>query len=199
MVNGASLIRFWVGPGFASSYTLMLVLLGGYVLMLGQQPSVDLLLAQGRHQLRGWWNLGEGAANLILSVYWGRKYGLVGIALGTAAPMIFVQICIQPWYALRTIHLPALRYLREAVLRPLLVVVLVLGLCAALRTWQHPYSVGWLLLSGAWQAALFIVLGWWIALTADERAHFQEKLSATLRRESRLESGVDSQRDTHIE
>ena len=183
VVNGTALIRFWVGPGFASSYMLMLVLLSGYVLMLGQQPSVDLLLAQGRHQLRGWWNLGEGAANLLLSVYWGRKYGLVGIALGTAAPMIFVQICIQPWYALRTIHLPALRYLREAFLRPLLVVALVLGLCAALHTWQHPYSATWLLFSGAWQTALFIVLGWWIALTSDERAHFLEKAKNALNHE----------------
>ena len=159
---------------------LMLVLLSGYVLMLGQQPSVDLLLAQGRHQLRGWWNLGEGAANLLLSVYWGRKYGLVGIALGTAAPMIFVQICIQPWYALRTIHLPAMRYLREAFLRPLLVVALVLGLCATLHTWQHPYSAAWLLFSGAWQTVLFIALGWWIVLNSDERAHFLEKAKNAL-------------------
>ncbi len=195
MVNGAALIRFWVGPGFAQSYMLMLVLLSGYVLMLGQQPSVDLLLAQGRHQLRGWWNLGEGAANLLLSVYWGRKYGLIGIALGTAAPMIFVQLFIQPWYALRTIQLPALRYLREAFLRPLLVVALVLSVCAALRTWQHPYSAGWLLFSGLWQAALFIVLGWWLALTADERAHFMEKIEATLGSESR---GA-AQHETHLE
>ncbi len=106
MVNGAALIRLWVGPGFASSYPLMLVLLSGYFLMLAQQPSVDLFLAQGRHRLRGWWNLGEGFANLALSVYWGMRYGLVGIALGTAVPMIFVQLFVQPWYAMRTIELP---------------------------------------------------------------------------------------------
>ena len=94
----------------------MLVMLSGYFPMLAQQPSVDLFLAQGRHRLRGWWNLAEGAANLALSIYWGLRYGLVGIALGTAVPMIFVQVFIQPWYALRIIALPKVRYIREALL-----------------------------------------------------------------------------------
>lgn len=182
LVNGAWLIRFWVGPGYSSSYPLMLVLLAGYFLMLGQQPSVDLLLAQGRHQLRGWWNLGEGAANLALSVYWGMHYGLIGIALGTAAPMIFVQVFIQPWYALRTIAMPSGRYLREAFLRPVLVLSAVLAACVALRTWQHPYSAQWLLFSASWQAALFLILAWRFALTADERDHFLQRVGSLLRR-----------------
>jgi O-antigen/teichoic acid export membrane protein len=175
LVNGSWLIRFWVGPGYASSYPLMLVMLSGYFLMLAQQPSVDLFLAQGRHRLRGWWNLGEGAANLGLSIYWGRRYGLVGIALGTAAPMIFVQLFIQPWYALRTIALPAARYFREALLRPALVAAIVLGVCAALRTWQHSYSAGLLLLSVGWQAVLYLGLAWRLALTAGEREQFASR------------------------
>jgi len=64
-----------------------------------------------------------------------------------------------------------------------LVTALVLGLCAVLRTWQHPYSAGWLLFSGAWQTVLFIALGWGIALTSDERMHFLEKIKNTLRHE----------------
>ncbi len=181
VVNGAALIRFWVGPGYASSYPLMLVMLSGYFLMLGQQPSVDLFLAQGRHRLRGWWNLGEGVANLGLSVYWGMRYGLVGIAMGTAAPMIFVQLFIQPWYALRTIGLRPSRYLREALLGPALVAVIVLGVCGALRPWQHGYSVVWLLLSAGWQAILYAALAWRIALTASEREQFASRIRRALR------------------
>jgi O-antigen/teichoic acid export membrane protein len=176
LVDGAALIRLWVGPAYASSYPLMLVLLAGYFLMLAQQPSVDLLLAQGRHRLRGWWNLGEGAANLGLSIYLGRRYGLIGIAVGTAAPMIFVQLFIQPWYAMRTIALPPGRYLREALLRPGLVAAIVLAMCAALRPWQHAYSIPWLLWAVAWQATLYLVLAWRFALTANEREHFATSL-----------------------
>ncbi len=181
LVNGASLIRLWVGPGYGSSYPLMLVMLSGYFLMLAQQPSVDLFLAQGRHRLRGWWNLAEGAANLALSIYWGLRYGLVGIALGTAVPMIFVQVFIQPWYALRIIALPAVRYIREALLRPALVAAIVLGVCAALRPWQHGYSVGWLLLSVGWQATLYLGLAWRFALTTEERQQFVYRARGVLR------------------
>ncbi len=169
VINGAGLIRLWVGPGFATSYPLMLVLLAGYCLMLAQQPSVDLLLAQGRHHLRGWWNLGEGAANLALSIYWGRRYGLVGVALGTAAPMIFVQLFVQPWYAMRTINLSGARYLREAFLRPATTAFIVLTVCGMVRPWQHSYSAWSLLLSIGWQIALFFTLAWIIALTTTER------------------------------
>jgi O-antigen/teichoic acid export membrane protein len=181
LVNGAALIRFWVGPGYASSYPLMLVLLAGYFLMLAQQPSVDLFLAQGRHQLRGWWNLGEGAANLVLSIYLGRRYGLIGIALGTAAPMIFVQVFIQPWYALRTIALSPGRYLREALLGPALVAGIVLSVCGVLRPWQHADSLGWVLLSAGWQAMLFVALAWRIGLTAGERGQFASRVRNLLR------------------
>ncbi len=97
------------------------------------------------------------------------RYGLVGIALGTAVPMILVQLFIQPWYALRTIALPAARYFREALLRPALVAAIVLGVCGALRPWQHGYSAGWLLLSVGWQATLYLGLTWRLALTAGER------------------------------
>jgi O-antigen/teichoic acid export membrane protein len=181
LLNGFALIRLWVGPGFASSYALMLVLLSGYCLMLAQQPSVDLFLAQGRHRLRGWWNLGEGAANLALSVYWGRRYGLVGIALGTAVPMIFVQVFIQPWYALRLISVQPARYLREAFLGPTLAAAVVLGICGLLRPWQHAYSAGWLMFSIAWQSALYLALAWKLALTADERAQFTARVLGVLR------------------
>jgi O-antigen/teichoic acid export membrane protein len=169
LLNGVSLIRLWMGPGFASSYSLMLVLLAGYCLMLGQQPSVDLFLVQARHRLRGWWNLGEGAANLGLSIYWGRHYGLLGIALGTAVPMIFVQVFIQPWYALRTVAMPPARYLHEAFLGPGLVAAVVLGICAVLRPWQHDYSIEWLILSVSWQSTLFLALAWRLGLTSEER------------------------------
>jgi len=149
--------------------------------MLAQQPSVDLLLAQGRHRLRGWWNLGEGAANLALSIYLGRRYGLIGIALGTAAPMIFVQVFIQPWYVLRTISLSPVRYLREALLGPALVSAIVLGVCGALRPWQHDYSVGWLLLSIGWQAILYLAIAWKFGLTPEEREQFRTGANYLLR------------------
>jgi len=181
LLNGESLIRLWVGPGFSSSVALMLVLLAGYILMIAQQPSVDLLLAQGKHQLRGWWNLAEGAANLVLSIYWARRYGLFGVALGTAVPMIFVQLFLQPWYAMRTISLPMMHYLRDALLRPALCASIVLGVCGAFRTWQHAYSVSWLFLSIAWQAALFVALAWAFALTASERGSLVRRLRPNVR------------------
>jgi hypothetical protein len=94
---------------------------------------------------------------------------LLGIALGTAVPMIFVQVFIQPWYALRTVAMPPARYLHEAFLGPGLVAAVVLGICAVLRPWQHDYSIEWLILSVSWQSTLFLALAWRLGLTSEER------------------------------
>ena len=95
--------------------------------------------------------------------------------------MIFVQVFIQPWYALRTIALPAVRYLREALMRPALVAAMVLGVCIALRPWQHAYSARWLLFSVGWQAVLYLGLAWRLALTEGEREQFASRLRNLLR------------------
>ena len=114
-----------------------MVLLAGYCLMLGQQPSVDMLLAKGRHQLRGWWTLAEGLANLGLSIYWGRRYGLIGIALRNGGSDDRHAVFVQPWYTLHVAAIPPRRYFKEGIVRPLLVAIIFIAVCALAQPWRH--------------------------------------------------------------
>ena len=136
-INGESLIRFWVGTAYSNSYVLLAVLVAGYCLGLGQQPSVDLLIAKGSHRLRGVWTLAEGFANLGLSIYWGHRYGLIGIALGTSVPMIAIQLFVQPWYTLHVAAISPRRYFKEGIGRPMLVAVIFIAVCALAQPWRH--------------------------------------------------------------
>jgi len=175
LVNGQAIIRVWVGPAYLGSYRLLVILLAGQCLMLAQQPSVDLLIAKGKHRFRGWWTLAEGLANLFLSIYWARKYGLVGIAWGTTVPMLVVQLLVQPWYTLHTAALNVMRYLRHALARPVLISVLYLGVCWLAKPWLHTANVWQLLLTVGWQSLLFGALTWVLGLTAYERRRLIEK------------------------
>ena len=129
MLDGKALISVWVGPNYVFVYVPLMVLVLGHAISVAQSPSVNILLARGQHRPMGWWTLGEGVLNLALSVYWAGKYGIVGVALGTAVPQIFVKLTLQPWFALRAAELSAREYILGALVRPLAVcgIFLVLG------------------------------------------------------------------------
>ena len=169
LVNGRHIITLWVGHGYPESYLLLVVLIVGYSITLAQHPSVDLLMAKHSHQPRGWWTLAEGVANLILSVILARRYGLIGIALGTTIPMLVVQIFVQPWYTLRASGISPRRYLREAMLGPFIAAAIFLAVCWLLRSTQTVVSFPRLFLSVAWQSVVFGALAYVFAMKAEER------------------------------
>jgi O-antigen/teichoic acid export membrane protein len=176
LVNGGPLIRFWVGNAYSTSYGLLVVLLAGYCLMLGQQPSVDLLLTKGSHRLRGWWTLAEGLANLGLSIYWGRSYGLIGIALGTAVPMIAIQVLVQPWYTLHIAAIPPRRYFKEGIGPPLLVAIIFIAVCALAQPWRHSPDLAHFAFALAWQCTLLALLTATIGLSRGKWTRIFERV-----------------------
>jgi len=126
-------------------------------------------VALGCHRALGGWTLGEGVANLVLSIYWGHLYGLVGVALGTTVPLVVVKLTLQPWYTLSKLGISPREYLQNSLVRPVFVCLLFLG------------SARWIMNSGpttgllelgftvTWQALLFCFLTWMVGLNPVER------------------------------
>jgi O-antigen/teichoic acid export membrane protein len=120
IVDGKTLIEIWMGPNFQSSYYILVVLTIAYIAMFGQVPSQLLIFARASyHKALGWLTLVEGAANLVLSIIWARKYGLIGVAMGTAIPLIISKLLIQPRYAMKDLKLNAWSYFSRGLARPL--------------------------------------------------------------------------------
>lgn len=169
VLNGDEFIYLWLGDGFQQSAALSVILLAGFVVNLVQAPSSALLVARGRHRPLALWTLGEGIANVILSIYWAQRYGLVGVAFGTMVPMVAVKLFVQPWYVLRVMRLSAGRYVRDALARPLLVNLVFLGFSAGAGAFARHRGFAELAVSGAWQTVLFLVLAYAVGLTSSSR------------------------------
>ncbi len=170
VINGKGLLRLWLGEQYVGVFPLLMVLTVGYVAALAQWPSRNLVYAKGRHRPLGWWTLGEGAANLVLSIYWARKYGLMGVALGTMVPMLATAIFIQPWYVLRLVGISLQEYMREALLRPLAATglfILIYQVLVGGAAVQVSFSR--FLLGVFCQCGLLALLGYAIGLTPLER------------------------------
>ena len=172
---GRLLIRLWVGSQYESAYIPLMILLLGYVVSLAQSPSINLMLACGRNRPLGWWTLTEGVVNLALSIYWAPRYGLVGIALGTAVPQILVKLTLQPWYALRVSRTSLREYLTGAVGGPVIASAVFLLLAFPAGRLVNTGGVLSLLITGSLAVLLYALIAYFVALSASERQFFWER------------------------
>lgn len=181
ILYGRSLLLLWVGPRYVSSYPILVLLTVGAVASTSQMGTLQILIAKGRHPAYGIWTLGEGVANLVLSVIWARQYGLVGVALGTAVPLLAVKLTLQPYYVTRVLNLPIREYLGKGLARPLFVGVLFFALSALTTGFQAHGSLTYLLVTMCWQGMVLLVLAYIIGLDGSERKLLQRHVPVLAR------------------
>jgi O-antigen/teichoic acid export membrane protein len=176
--NGRLLLQLWLGKQLVSAYPILVVLTLAYISDLGQGPSINLLFSRGRHQWLAYWTVLEGIANLLLSIYLAGKYGSLGVALGTAIPMLVTKLIVQPWYVLRVSDTLLEEYL-PTVARPIMAGMV----CAALYTLVPPLpaTVGTLLLSISSQALVFSLITYTLVLNREERRSVAARFMSYMR------------------
>jgi O-antigen/teichoic acid export membrane protein len=173
-LHGKDVIRLWVGD-MPAAYPVLSVLLIGYVADLAQHPTLLVMLSRSRQRELAALTLIEGAMNLALSIYWARHWGLLGVALGTAAPMVVFRMFVQPWRALRALELGAGRYFREALLRPAILGAVFGLLCWLLRQPLARPSLPALTFAVGWQLLAFAVLAYFLVLPPEDRELVKNK------------------------
>jgi|CXWL01.1.fsa_nt_gi O-antigen/teichoic acid export membrane protein len=125
---GRSFMLRWLGPGFDSSYIVAAILCVGFLFELPQTPGVQLLYGLSRHQYYAVLYVCEGVVNLILSLIFLKRYGMYGVALGTAVEMVVFKLLVQPAYICRVIGLPLKEYLGDMIVGTLVKSAVPLGI-----------------------------------------------------------------------
>lgn len=148
---GGRFILFWVGSGFSGAIPVFMLLTGAYVASMAQNPIFGYLLAVNRHQTIAIVTLCEAGVNLLLSILLAPRYGIVGVALGTAIPMLAVKLIIQPLYFAKIAGVAVSRYLRS-MLGPFLS----FGVCLLVAYWG--FGTDFFLNLGEKSMFLFVVL-----------------------------------------
>ncbi len=106
IILGKPLIDVWVGPRYEQAYPILLILLIPFIFDIMQMPGTAVLYGVSKHRYYAALNVAQGVANLLLSIYLVRRYGLYGVALGTAIPMFIVKVFIQPLLICRVVKMP---------------------------------------------------------------------------------------------
>jgi O-antigen/teichoic acid export membrane protein len=163
-ILGKSVIDVWVGARYESSYVILMVLLVPTVLADIQASSRQVLLGIGRHKVMALVHVGEGVANLILSVILIRYLGVIGVALGTAIPLALTSLFFLPFYSCRILQVPLKEFLREAYLLPCLLCAPLVAALLFTRSLMSAHNLSQLLVQATVGGLVYgiAVVGWFL-------------------------------------
>jgi O-antigen/teichoic acid export membrane protein len=166
------LITRWMGAGFADSVPSFIVLAMVGVVMVGHGSQSSVLLALGKHRLVATvWTI-EAAANFVLSLLLVRRFGAVGVALGTAIPIAIGHVGVLTPAACRLVKVPLSRYVMDT-LRPAVIGgVPTALLCVAMQSIRPPATTRGVLLELSGAGLFYLVVVCAFGLTAETRRRY---------------------------
>lgn len=154
---GERFINLWLGDGFEDAIPILFILVSCYVITIAQIPGLTLLMALNKHKAFAAITFVEGIANVVLSVLLAPAYGIVGVALGTAIPMLVVKILIQPFLVSKLAEVSLLDYLKPMLI-PILLGMVLFAAPFAFNVSRFAEHFGWteLVLASASFAVVFV-------------------------------------------
>ena len=89
---GGFLLRFWMGEPFVSSLVVVQVLVVGFIVTAHNHAGYSALIGMRRVGPTVWrYFVPQAILNLALSIFFVRRLGIVGVALGTTLPAIALE------------------------------------------------------------------------------------------------------------
>lgn len=172
LIYGRAFIVRWMGIEYIDSYYVLVVLTIGLIFNTIQITSVTLLYGISKHKFYSIVMVIEGVANILLSILLIRKYGIVGVALGTTVPMLITSLFIIPAYTNRVIDLKLTKYLKVVLGGIFFGGIVHLGCWLLIRDYLISSYPRIVILSLA-TSAVFIILNGFVLLSRTERRHFK--------------------------
>ena len=150
------LVGRWMGAGFEGSVAPLYVLAITGIVLVGQGPLGNVLLGTGHHRLVAFVSIGEAVANLVLSVILVRRFGILGVAIGTAVPVVFANVAILLPAACRQIGVSVASFGRLVATGPLIGSVPAIAAAMALRAVAPPVSLWAIFFEGALVGSIYL-------------------------------------------
>jgi O-antigen/teichoic acid export membrane protein len=141
LILGKSVIEVWVGKRYvATSYSVLVILIIPATLMWAQAASGRVLFGISKHRTWAFVTLGEGIANLVLSIILVRFYGIVGDAWGTAIPLTCSMLFFMPQHLCKKLGLHLRTFVRESYTLPFLLSLPLAAVLLLMRRWFVPHN-----------------------------------------------------------
>ncbi|MBV9080539.1 MAG: oligosaccharide flippase family protein, partial [Elusimicrobia bacterium] len=169
LIYGREFFARWMGPRYVDAYPVLVVLIAGLVFRLVQLPASPLLYGISKHKYYAYSTIAEGILNLVLSIVFVKRYGILGVALGTAIPMALMNVIVQPIYISYVAGVSWSEYVLHILRHSATALVVIAVGWAATRPLVEA-SYGALVLCGLIQTVIFVPAVIRLGLTGEERS-----------------------------
>ncbi len=189
IVLGSRFIGLWMGDEYASQAGLVLAWLSvGHMIGLPYYTISGVLYGLGKHRIVAMSRIFEAALNLGLTLLLIRRFGLVGVAIGTVIPHAIVVALILPAVLPRFMPVSTWDYYVGTYLRPLLASLPFWVWCWFVGSMVRPEHLATFVGSVVIGLPAYVLPCWFIALRPEERAHVTAGVRRRLRPERALAS-----------
>jgi O-antigen/teichoic acid export membrane protein len=183
IVFGPRFIGWWVGDAFAgpSGTVLRILMVGNLIFLPVRGVALPTLMGLGKPRLPAFGFLGAGILNLGMSVVLAKRYGIAGVAIGTAVPNALFAIGVLV-LACRELDLPLADYVRYVVPRAAIGAAPVLALLLVLERSFDIRGFGGLFAAGLAMVGVFAVVWIFFVYRGDRYVDLRGQLAAQLAR-----------------
>ena len=176
------LVEAWMGPGFEGSIAPLYVLAITGIVLVGQGPLGNVLLGTGRHRLVALVALLEAIANLLLSLALVRRYGILGVALGTAIPIFVANSFTLVPAACKSVGLRVAEFGRIVLPAPLVGAGPAILAVLAFRTYLPPQGLLAVVAEGAAVGAIYMLAVITLGVNREVRGRYMEQVGRLVAR-----------------
>ncbi len=107
---GLPFISRWMGNRYLDAYPVLVALIIAFMAEGIYNPSSNVMYAIAKHHYLAAVNSAEAVLNLVLSIVFVHYWGILGVAIGTAIPLLISRLFVLPLYTCRFIDLPLRKY-----------------------------------------------------------------------------------------
>lgn len=136
---GYQFILLLFGEGFYLSFLSSIIVMVPFTLVLIQGAAGCILQAMNLHKVKSIILLVFAFFNIIISIYLAKKYGVVGVAIGTAVSLVLGDIVVMGFYLHRYVGLNMILFYKKNIS-----VLFVIAFVLISFYWVRPFVDGWI-------------------------------------------------------
>ena len=175
LLLGRDFIRLWMGQQYAEpSGGVLMILSLGLFFSATQNMGSHMLYGLSKHGVNVWCTSVEAVLNLGLSLVLVRRFGILGVAAGTAVAAAVVRGWLFPRAFLRILNVSPRTYVRLAILPVLLPTLCFTVGISTFRAFLDTGHIGALVLAGAAGLVLHVPCVWFFSLDEAERGRVRQ-------------------------
>jgi len=167
---GRTFIDLWMGPEFGRQGERVLMILAiTQIFSITHLTSREILFGLSLHRFNAYFYSMEAIVNLVLSVILVQKFGIEGVAVGTAIPHIVIVVFVFPITISRIVGIRLGKYIRDAFVPPILPASVLYVACYELGRHYHPTSLIGYFSSIVCLVPFYLGLAWFSCFSSEER------------------------------